>query len=131
MKLVKQSKKYSCGASALCTILINKGIEATEKELIELSKTDESGVSMYNLIHAVKAKGLDAVAYSGQLTSLQPLDMVFLNVNGTYHFSVIGEVKEKVVELLDPSLGHIELSTDTFIETWHNGVYMRVMEDKE
>ncbi|MEN4018218.1 MAG: C39 family peptidase [Methanobacterium sp.] len=109
-----QSTDYSCGPAALATVLQNMGINSTEQELKVLAGTDTSGTSMYGLVRAAHAKGLNAVGMKLSVDDLRPNNIVHIILDGEGHYSVIREVSENSVYLADPSLGNIEMTREKF-----------------
>ncbi|MDD3984956.1 MAG: cysteine peptidase family C39 domain-containing protein [Methanobacterium sp.] len=51
----------TCGSITLQKVLKDHGIQALLEEIDQLSKADESGTTMLNLINAAKTKGLNLV----------------------------------------------------------------------
>ena len=122
MECIKQSESYTCGPAALCTILKAKGIKTDEKELMELSGTDETGTSLYGLLTASASKGLDARGLRAPIGNLKALDLVFLQIGDSFHYSVIEEITEEYVKLLDPALERIQFSLKYFKEIYANAI---------
>jgi predicted double-glycine peptidase len=116
--IVMQSTDYSCGPAALATVLQNIGISVTEQELIVLADTDTSGTSMYGLVRAAHAKGLNAVGMKLSVDDLRPNNIVHIILDGEGHYSVVREVSENSVKLADPSLGNIEMTREEFAEVY-------------
>lgn len=114
--VVMQTTNYTCGPAALATALQNMGINANEEEIADLAETDENGTTMYGLIQAAKAKGLNAQGFKISVSNLKKNDIVFLTIDGVSHYSVVTEVNNESVKLADPKLGNIELSLDQFNE---------------
>jgi predicted double-glycine peptidase len=112
--VVMQSTNYSCGPAALATVLNNLGINATEQELAILAGTDESGTTMYGLVQAAGAKGVNATGIRLSVNELKKNDIIALNINGIVHFSVINEIKYCGVKLADSSLGNFIISKKEF-----------------
>ncbi len=107
--ITMQSTSYNCGPAALATVLNNLGINTTEQELASLARTDKYGTTMYGLMQAAQVKGLKTVGMKLSLDKLKKNDIVFLNISGNTHYSVIREVANESVKLADPSLGNIEI----------------------
>lgn len=128
--IVMQSTNYTCGPAALATVLSNMGINTTEKELADLAGTDESGTTMYGLAKAAKEKGLNAVGMNLAVDDLQANDIVFLNINGDPHYSVVIAVTENSVILADPSLGNVEFSKEDF-EKYYSGNALVITDPNE
>lgn len=116
--IVMQTTNYTCGPAALATVLNNMGINVTEQELATLAGTDENGTTMYGLVQAAKAKGLNAVGMKLSVNELKKNNIVFLTIDGTTHYSVVREVTNESVYLADPSLGNIEMTREKFSEAY-------------
>ena len=112
--VVMQSTSYNCGPAALATVLNNLGINATEQELAILAGTDESGTTMYGLVQSARVKGVNAIGIKLSQDNLKKNDIVFLNISGNTHYSVVKEVTNESVKLADPSLGNIEIPKKQF-----------------
>jgi len=113
-EIVMQSTSYNCGPAALATVLNNIGINATEQELVSLAGTDENGTTMHGLVQAAQAKGLKATGVKLSVDELKKGDIIFLNISGSTHYSVIKEVTPKSVLLADPKFGNIEMPIEMF-----------------
>ena len=118
--VVMQSTSYNCGPAALATVLNNLGINTTEQELVNLAGTDESGTTMYGLAQAAHAKGVQAIWIKLSVNELKENDIVFLNISGDTHYSVVKEITNESVKLADPNLGNIEMDIDNFNEVYSN-----------
>ena len=116
--IIIQSTSYNCGPAALATALQNIGINTTEQEIAVLAGTDKNGTTMYGLVQAAKAKGLNAQGFRLSLNNLKKNNIVVLTINGTNHYSVILKITNESVKLADPSLGNIEMNLTDF-----EGVY--------
>lgn len=112
--VVMQSTSYNCGPAALATVLNNLGINTTEQELSILAGTDESGTTMYGLVQAARAKGVNAIGIKLSVNELKKNDIVVLISNGIVHYSVIDKITYCSVKLADPSRGYIILSKNEF-----------------
>ena len=116
--IVMQSTSYNCGPAALATVLNNLGINATEQELVNLAGTDEFGTTMQGLMQAAQSKGIKANGMKLSTDELKKDNIVFLNVDGSTHYSVVKGVTNKSVKLADPSLGNIEMPKEMFNEVY-------------
>ncbi len=76
---------YTCGPSALATILKSIGIYTSEAEIAQLSGTDETGTTLYGLKTAANAKGITAIAARLTIDKLQANYLVVLTINGVNH----------------------------------------------
>lgn len=113
-EIVMQSTSYNCGPAALATVLQGMGISCSEYELAQIAGTDETGTTMYGLMRAAIKKGLDARGMRVKLDNLDSNNIVFLNIDGKFHYSVIGQINENTVILADPALGKIEITKNYF-----------------
>ena len=116
--IVMQSTDYSCGPAALATVLQNMGFNSTEGELKVLAGTDETGTSMYGLVRAAQAKGVNAVGMRLSIDELRHNMIVHVIKDGTPHYSVVKEITNEIVRLADPSLGNIEMTREKFNEIY-------------
>jgi uncharacterized protein len=112
--IIMQSTSYNCGPAALATVLNNLGINATEQELASLAGTDKFGTTMYGLVQAAQSKGLKARGMRLSQDKLKKNDIVVLNIGGVTHYSIVKEVTNESVKLMDPSLGNIKMSKEEF-----------------
>ncbi|MEN4018220.1 MAG: cysteine peptidase family C39 domain-containing protein [Methanobacterium sp.] len=110
--IVIQTRDYSCGPTALATVLQNIGISVTEQELIVLAGTDTSGTTMHGLSEVTKAKGVNTVGMRLSVDDLKPNNIVYIILDGQCHYSVIRKISNESVYLADPSLGNIEMSNE-------------------
>jgi predicted double-glycine peptidase len=113
-EIVMQTTSYNCGPAALATVLQGMGIGCTEYELAQIAGTDETGTTMYGLMRAAMEKGLDARGMRVKVDNLDSNNIVFLNIDDKFHYSVIGQINENTVILADPALGKIEITKNYF-----------------
>jgi predicted double-glycine peptidase len=117
-KIVRQSTSYNCGPAALATVMSSMGIKCSELDLAQLAGTDETGTTMYGLMLAARKKGLNVRGVRKDANNLNKNDIVFLNMGGKTHYSVIQFLGLKTVILADPSLGEIEMKKDEFFKIY-------------
>ncbi len=117
-KIVMQSTSYNCGPAALATVMNYMGIQCNEQDLAQLAGTDETGTTMYGLMQAARKRGLNARGVRKKAENLRVSDIVFLNMGGKTHYSVIHHLGSKTVILADPSLGEIELKKEEFLKIY-------------
>jgi predicted double-glycine peptidase len=117
-EIVMQSTSYNCGPAALATVLQEMGIKCNESELAKMAGTDDTGTTMYGLMKAAIKKGLNARGMRIQAENLDSNNIVFLNIDGKYHYSVISQINENTIILSDPALGKIELTKNYFFKIY-------------
>ena len=117
-EIVMQSTSYNCGPAALATVLQKMGIKCNENELAQMAGTDDTGTTMYGLMKAAIKKGLNARGMRIHAENLDSDNIVFLNIDGKCHYSVINQINENTVILSDPALGKIELTKNYFFKIY-------------
>ncbi|MDP3622939.1 MAG: NosD domain-containing protein [Methanobacteriaceae archaeon] len=118
--IVMASDIYTCGPASLATVMNNLGIgiNATEDELIEFSKTDLTGTTLYGLIQAAQKKNLIAKGLKLNWSELRTNNIVVLTIDGNTHFSIMTQISNNTVYLADTSLGNIEMTLEKFNEIY-------------
>lgn len=120
MKVVLQDGIKDCGVSCLLSVTRYYGGDISKELLREMTNTNKSGVSAYNLIMAAKKIGFIATGVSGDLSKIEKNNLPCLAhvvVNKSYkHFVVIYEIKHdsKKVVIMDPAKGKRVLSFGEF-----------------
>jgi uncharacterized protein len=128
--IVPQGMDYSCGASALATVLkYGLGRNATtEADVVNGMLTDENrdivlqrGFSMLDMKTYVESIGLKASGFKVDVSKLFDLKIpvvTLINQNGISHFVVIKKASEGRIYLADPALGHRIISVKEFEAIW-------------
>jgi hypothetical protein len=132
-QLIKQKYDYSCGSSALSTILkyyYNEDI--TEEEVLNFilknvfknknyKKVKRNKLNLYltfeDLKNYAEYKGYQAVGLALPIESLKKLKVpaiVYIKIKSFEHFSVFKGIDDKYVYLGDPSLGNIKIRIEKF-----------------
>jgi predicted double-glycine peptidase len=128
--IVFQSTSYNCGPAALATVLNLIGICCSEQEIAKIAGTDETGTTMYGLMHAARKKGICANGMRMSISGLGSGDIVFLNLDGKCHYSVIAKINHHNVVLADPALGKIEISKNYFSKVYTgNALIMKKLDN--
>lgn len=117
-EIVMQSTSYNCGPAALATVLNTLGINCSEHEIAKMAGTDETGTTMYGLMKAAIKKGLNARGMRINMEKLGSKNIVFLNIDGKCHYSVINQITDFSVILSDPALGKIEITKKYFLKIY-------------
>ena len=95
MRYVKQEGIRDCGIACLYNIIRYYNGSVSLEKLRELTHTNENGTSIYNLMEASKAIGLNAKAYRCSLNDLANLDfpmIAYIKLNNYYHFVIIKDI---------------------------------------
>ena len=121
--VIKQRFDYSCGASALASLLsLHYGLEIEERDILERYEFDRTlGVSFTGLAEIARGLGFAAsgvsIRYETLVKARVPL-LLFVRVDGQGHFSVLKAVSERGVVLADPAWGEIRLTRRQFEPLW-------------
>lgn len=118
---VKQVGFKDCGSA--CTLMILKyyGGYVSLNKLDTILKVDNTGISAYNIIEALKSFGFDSFGYKyDSLSSIKCPSILHIKINSYTHYVVIWEInyKKKTVLIGDPSRGNIVCSFDEIMSMW-------------
>jgi predicted double-glycine peptidase len=127
--MVRQHTDYSCGASALATILryaYHLNVDETQviQGMMGVADTElvrQRGFSMLDIKHYVESLGMRGRGYrvdEARLRSLRVPGLVLMDIRGFRHFVVLKQVRGDTVELADPMLGNRQLAVADFIKAW-------------
>lgn len=121
-QVVKQNEDFSCGAASLATLLNSYyGQTLTESQILKDMDKPDMMANFEDMARVVnrygfKAGGL-ALSYE-QLSKLTVPVLVYLQVKGSDHFSVLRGISPTHVQLADPSMGNRNFSKAQFQEMW-------------
>ena len=105
-KFVRQQGIKDCGVTCLYNIIrYYKGNISIDK-LRNLTKTDENGTSIYNIVEASNKLGLKSNAYMCKYNSLKKIPWPFIahiKLDEKYdHFIIIKNIKkDKIIEMVE------------------------------
>jgi len=118
--VVKQQFDYSCGASALATLMSLYGRQTAEKEVLgKLLKDKES--SFQNLAEAAQSFGFRAKGLAVGLAQLKKLKLpviLYFHHKRNDHFTVFTGWDQGRFQVADPTWGNLVLDESTFKEKW-------------
>ncbi len=120
MKVVLQDGIKDCGICCLLSITRYYGGEISKELLREMTNTNKSGVSAYNLIVAARKIGFEATGVVGDLSKIEKNNLPCLAhviINKSYkHFIVIYDIdfETNKVTIMDPARGKRILSVSEF-----------------
>ncbi len=127
--IVRQQTDYSCGASALATILrYAYHLDADETTVIEgmlgiadPELVEQRGFSLLDIKRFVESIGMRGRGYrisEERLRSLRVPGLVLMDVRGFRHFVVLKQVAGEYAEIADPILGNRSVPIEEFLESW-------------
>ena len=106
---IKQRDFTDCGAACLASITAYYGLKLPVSRIRQLASTDKKGTNVLGLIEAANKLGFDAKGVRGEFDSLFRIPtpaIAHILVNDVlYHFVVIYKVTPKVVRVMDPADG--------------------------
>jgi uncharacterized protein len=134
--VVKQQRDYSCGTSALATLITYYfGEQTSEEELLkllisqltqeDLTLKEKSGFSLLDLKKIAEAKGYQAAGFMltvEQLKQLAAPVIVHVQPRGYQHFAVLRGVVRGRVFLADPARGNLRMSIERFAREWSGAI---------
>ena len=125
-KFVRQQGIKDCGVTCLYNIIrYYKGNISIDK-LRNLTKTDENGTSIYNIVEASNKLGLKSNAYMCKYNSLKKIPWPFIahiKLDEKYdHFIIIKNIKKDKIIVEDPIRGKVIYDKNMFLKEWTNVV---------
>ena len=125
-KFVRQQGIKDCGVTCLYNIIrYYKGNISIDK-LKNLTKTDENGTSIYNIVETSNKLGLKSNAYMCKYNSLKKISWPFIahiKLDGKYdHFIIIKNIKKDKIIVEDPIRGKVIYDKNMFLKEWTNVV---------
>ena len=123
MKYIRQEGIRDCGICCLYNIIrYYKGNIDIEK-LRTLTKTNENGTSIYNLVKVSNSLGFNSKAYKTDYNSLLSLEfplIAYIKINEYYHFVIIDDIDDENIFIFDPIRGYLKYTQETFLKEWQN-----------
>nr|WP_279337944.1 C39 family peptidase [Solimicrobium silvestre] len=120
--MVKQNFDYSCGSSAIATILNEfYGQQVTEELVLNTIDKGDLRASFEDMARILPQFGFRGVGYSAsfeQLTKLKVPVIVYLKYRKNDHFSVLRGIDNDTVWLADSSTGNRYYSRSQFMAMW-------------
>ena len=120
MKIVLQDGIKDCGICCLLSVIRYYGGDISKEILRQITNTDRSGVSAYNLIEGARKIGFEATGMKGDLSKIEKNNLpclAHLVVNKSYkHFVVIYDIDldNNKVLVMDPAKGRRSLTVGEF-----------------
>lgn len=124
--IVLQTNNKSCGAACLLSIIKYHKGNYPLNELEKMTSTTINGTNFYNISVAANRIGLSTKAYYlskiEDINNLSPPLLCQTDNDGLLHFVVIYRISNKKVEIMDPSIGRLNLSIKDFIKIWTGNI---------
>lgn len=130
--VIKQEYDFSCGSSALATLINLKYYQnLSEESIIDLIIKDKNqdqindisinGYSLLELKHAAINLGYNASIYKisfNKATQLNEPVIIYYEPYGEKHFAVLKKIFNKKIYIADPARGNIRISFFKFKQEW-------------
>ena len=126
----KQRDLKDCGICSLLMIVRYYGGAVSKEYLRELTNTNKSGVTAYDLINGAKKIGFDSYGVKGSIEDLviddAPLIAHVIYKKSIKHFIVIYKIdkKKKVLLVADPNSNHIKKMSFLEFDSISTGVFI-------
>jgi len=135
VNIVRQTTDYSCGASAVATILrYAYNQPATEANTIrgllfvsDPATVRQRGFSLLDIKHYVQSLGYAGSGYHLPIESLYAVKVptiVLMSVDNFQHFVVLKKATPEYVYLADPMLGNRRVDTQAFAKAWDGIIFV-------
>lgn len=123
-KYIKQDGSKDCGVCTLYNIIKYYGGSIDINKLRTLTKTDENGTSIYDIVDTANNLGLISNAYKCELNNLYKIKLPIIAhlkfENSFSHFVIIDKIINNEIIIFDPIRGKIKYSIDNFSKEWNN-----------
>jgi len=141
-RLIKQAYDYSCGSSALATLLrYHFGENLNEKQVIQgmlhygdIEKIQRRrAFSLLDMKKFVSKLGYRGIGYKAKIEDLMELDepgIIPIKIFDYRHFTVLKGIHKGHIFLVDPWRGHSSYSLSQFQNMWYNNVIFIVYPPK-
>ena len=126
-----QSSPYTCGASAMVTLLSQYGIESTEGEMARLTETIPfKGVSNFQAVAGLNRKLIEVnsnftgklkVYSDDEIDEIQTPCLTAIKYSLFFdHMICVLKIKQDFVEIADPLKGQRTMTRKKFLDQWRN-----------
>lgn len=121
-KLILQIDSTDCGPACLATVLSYWSRHEPLYRLRELAGTTQSGTSMYGLMQACQALGLESEAYQADIEGLRELSLPVILHWEHNHYVVLFKLADKQAVIADPATGTRKIPLSELSEKWTGNV---------
>lgn len=119
-----QDEPKACGAYCIYMVLKNKGVHVELKNIKQLCRMDENGISVQGLLECLKSLQIEAKAYHASLDDIKnniELPCILHCLYGDYgHYIVLFEIKDDEYIIGDPKTGLITMYEDEIEKVYSN-----------
>lgn len=127
--IVRQQTDFSCGASALATLLrYGYGIRVDESTVIagmmaiaDHDAVRKNGFSMLDIKRYIETLGLRGRGYrisEARLRNLRVPTLILIDTKGYRHFVVLKRIEGDTAEIADPMLGNRSMPVAELMHAW-------------
>lgn len=123
MRYTKQEGIRDCGICCLFNIIKYYNGYIDIEKLRRMTKTNENGTSIYNLVKTSNSLGFKSKSYKCDVDNLRTLTfplIAFIKVNGFNHFVIITKIDFDKIIVFDPIRGKLTYNLEDFKKVWEN-----------
>jgi ATP-binding cassette subfamily B protein len=128
--VILQMNDTECGAACLSMILSFYGRSTKVSECRDLCDIGRNGVTARTIVKAAQKLGCRVKAYSLKPDNFKYLQLPAIIHWRFNHFVVIERWSKKYIDIIDPAIGKLRLTSDEFNESF-TGVALEIIPSKE
>ena len=121
MRYIRQDGIRDCGVCCLYNIIRFYNGNIDIEKLRTLTKTNENGTSIFNIVETANKLGFKSKAYKCEINDLasQVLPIIaYIKLNSYYHFVIIDDIDVDKITIFDPIRGKLIYSFESFNKEW-------------
>ena len=121
MRYQRQEGIRDCGVCCLYNIIRFYNGNIDLEKLRSMTKTNENGTSIYNIVETANKLGFKSKAYKCDINDLSSLVLpliAYIKIDSYYHFVIIDDIDVDKITIFDPIRGKLIYSYETFNREW-------------
>ena len=130
---VKQAGTKECGAATLLMLIKYYNGYISMKDLVEMTKTNKNGTTMYHLVNTLNEIGFEAAGVSCDFDTLKrhknflPF-ICHVTIDSSYkHFIIVYKINSNNLIVGDPSIGIRKITFDKFRQIYNNSIIIATL----
>ncbi|MBR2712282.1 MAG: ATP-binding cassette domain-containing protein [Bacilli bacterium] len=121
MRYQRQEGIRDCGVCCLYNIIRFHNGNIDLEKLRSLTKTNENGTSIYNIVETANKLGFKSKAYKCDINDLASIELpiiAYIKLDSYYHFVIIDDIDVDKITIFDPIRGKLSYSYELFNKEW-------------
>lgn len=121
MRYQRQEGIRDCGVCCLYNIIRFYNGNIDLEKLRSMTKTNENGTSIYNIVETANKLGFKSKAYKCDINDLSSLVLpliAYIKIDSYYHFVIIDDIDVDKITIFDPIRGKLIYSYESFNREW-------------